>query len=128
MNELFARIDETPVSKNRTVLKMVRGMQVFLKPKARFARDGTPVPGRTNARIRKLRRLWRRAANKGRGLAVKARGQTSGEGGIRAENVVWIFGSGRTGSTWLGSIMGEIKGQTVWREPLVGTLFGNLYY
>jgi Sulfotransferase family len=101
---------------------------VFLKPKARVARDGTPVPDRTSARIRKLRRLWRRAANKGRGLAVRARGRTSGEGGIRAENVVWIFGSGRTGSTWLGSIMGEMKGQTVWREPLVGTLFGNLYY
>jgi hypothetical protein len=25
-------------------------------------------------------------------------------------------------------MMGEMEGQTVWREPLIGALFGNLYY
>ena len=49
-------------------------------------------------------------------------------GGIRAENVVWIFGAGRTGSTWLSAMMGEFEGHVAWREPLVGALFGNLYY
>jgi hypothetical protein len=47
---------------------------------------------------------------------------------VRPENVVWIFGSGRTGSTWLSTMMDEMSNQTVWREPLVGALFGNLYY
>jgi hypothetical protein len=28
----------------------------------------------------------------------------------------------------LASMMEELKGHTVWREPLVGALFGNLYY
>lgn len=48
--------------------------------------------------------------------------------GIRPENMVWIFGYGRTGSTWLAAMMEEIKGHEVWFEPCVGELFGNLYY
>ncbi|CAN5886504.1 sulfotransferase domain-containing protein [soil metagenome] len=43
-------------------------------------------------------------------------------------NLVWIFGSGRSGSTWLAGMMGELEGFTLWNEPLVGTLFGDLYY
>src|ERR687894_904801 len=49
-------------------------------------------------------------------------------GGIRAENIIWIFGAGRTGSTWLSAMLGEFEGHAVWKEPLVGALFGNLYY
>jgi hypothetical protein len=47
---------------------------------------------------------------------------------IRPENVVWILGSPRTGSTWLASMMEEFEGHTVWREPYVGQLFGRFYY
>ncbi len=47
---------------------------------------------------------------------------------IRPENIVWIFGTGRTGSTWLAFMMEELEGHTVWREPYVGELFGRLYY
>jgi hypothetical protein len=42
---------------------------------------------------------------------------------IRAENVVWIFGAGRTGSSWLSRMMGELEGHEVWFEPWVGALF-----
>jgi len=42
---------------------------------------------------------------------------------IRAENLVWIFGAGRTGSSWLSAMMGELEGHTVWFEPWVGALF-----
>ena len=49
-------------------------------------------------------------------------------GSIRPENVVWIFGAPRTGSTWLSDMMEEGENQTVWREPTVGALFGNPYY
>jgi hypothetical protein len=51
-----------------------------------------------------------------------------GSRGIRPQNIVWIFGAARTGSTWLSEMMGDLQGHTVWREPLVGALFGNLYY
>jgi hypothetical protein len=47
---------------------------------------------------------------------------------VKPENIVWIFGSGRSGSTWLSSMMGALDRQTVWDEPWVGTLFGNFYY
>jgi hypothetical protein len=48
--------------------------------------------------------------------------------GISPENVIWIFGYARTGSTWLAFMMEELEGHTVWREPYVGLLFGRLYY
>jgi hypothetical protein len=48
--------------------------------------------------------------------------------GIRAESIIWIFGAGRTGSTWLSRMMGELEEHAVWNEPLVGALFGDLYY
>ncbi len=47
---------------------------------------------------------------------------------IRPENIVWIFGNPKTGSTWLSWMMEELEGHAVWREPYVGELFGRLYY
>jgi len=48
--------------------------------------------------------------------------------GVKPENIVWIFGSGRSGSTWLSSMMGDVEGHAMWAEPWVGTLFGRFYY
>lgn len=48
--------------------------------------------------------------------------------GIRPENIVWVFGSGRTGSSWLTFMMGALPDHTRWNEPLIGYLFGHLYY
>jgi hypothetical protein len=47
--------------------------------------------------------------------------------GLKPENIVWIFGTGRSGSSWLRSMMGEMRGCRVWEEPLVGKLFGEFY-
>jgi hypothetical protein len=49
------------------------------------------------------------------------------DGGVDPANVVWIFGSGRSGSTWLRRMMGEMPGHRVWEEPMVGALFGEFY-
>jgi hypothetical protein len=48
--------------------------------------------------------------------------------GVRAENLVWILGTPRVGSTWLGAMMGSLKGHKLWHEPLVGRLFGYFFY
>jgi len=48
-------------------------------------------------------------------------------GGVDPESLVWIFGSGRSGSTWLRRMMGEMQGHRVWEEPMVGALFGEFY-
>ena len=49
-------------------------------------------------------------------------------GHVKSENVIWIFCTGRSGSTWLAAMLGELQNSTVWTEPLVGDLFGTLYY
>jgi hypothetical protein len=46
---------------------------------------------------------------------------------LRADRLVWIFGTGRSGSTWLASMMGDIAGGRLWNEPLVGKLFGDFH-
>jgi sulfotransferase family protein len=46
---------------------------------------------------------------------------------IRPENVVWIFGSARSGSTWLRDMMKDMDRHQLWEEPLVGQLFGEFH-
>jgi hypothetical protein len=77
------------------------------------------------SQVQRLKRIWQRIETRGRRLGIRAsrkpdRGKTSG---INPENIVWIFGAGRTGSTWLSQMMGELEGCAVWFEPWVGMLF-----
>jgi hypothetical protein len=73
----------------------------------------------------RFKRALRRAVRKGESLRLRAR---RSPGDVRPENIVWIFGTGRSGSTWLGSMMGSLEGCAMWNEPLVGNLFGNFHY
>ncbi len=50
--------------------------------------------------------------------------QTSG---VNPENMIWIFCTSRSGSTWLRSMMAELGEHKVWEEPRVGQLFGDFY-
>jgi hypothetical protein len=130
-----------PVSiKNRLAFEVARGVEVFLSVEAGVARKGdatakkgaawSPVRRTSFAGAQRLKRLGRRAlAERGLGLRGVV-GRTPGEalapasrGGVNPGNVVWIFGAGRSGSTWLASMMGELEGQHVWFEPWVGALF-----
>ena len=45
-----------------------------------------------------------------------------------AEGVVWIFGSARTGSTWLGKMLGDLAGVGWWSEPAIGAMVGEFYF
>ena len=85
-----------PVFRYRKVLDMLRGTKAFLNLEAGVTRGA--VPARTN--------LDGRSA-----------------GGIAPGNMIWIFGTGRTGSTWLAAMMEEPEGHDVWFEPRVGTVF-----
>ena len=81
-----------------------------------------------------LERAVRRAA-RGQGASKPAGPRIGGKEGrntgrdtgrdtaVKPENIVWIFGAGRTGSSWLSAMMGELEGHTVWFEPWVGALF-----
>jgi hypothetical protein len=118
-------------------------MKAFLRVGASVTRDETAEsthgPGalksdgasvRNNTRVQRFKEAGSRLVRKGRALRARGRHRTRGEepDGIRPENMVWIFATARTGSTWLADMMGAMKNQTIWREPLVGALFGNLYY
>jgi hypothetical protein len=101
------------------------------------ARDLRAFLGKHKRRIvnqnRELEQARQQLASKDRELAeLRAQLVRSGAGteasGIDPGNIVWIFGSGRSGSTWLSSMMGDIEGHALWGEPWVGALFGNYYY
>lgn len=47
---------------------------------------------------------------------------------IQPGNIVWIFGHGRSGTTWLMRMLQEPEGHVSWAEPWVGALFGLPYY
>lgn len=52
---------------------------------------------------------------------LEARIENDGDS-LRPENMIWVFGQRRTGTTWLGQIMGEID--ALWPEPYIGEIFG----
>lgn len=101
-----------PILRDSKVLA-VRGIRAFLNIEAGITRSNAPQPIRPRARSRR---------------PVENGKPARKSDGIKAENVVWIFGFGRSGSTWLSSMMGDMSGHAVWPEPLIGLLFGRFYY
>jgi hypothetical protein len=47
--------------------------------------------------------------------------------GVNPANVVWIFCTARSGSTWLRSMLDDLVDGEIWEEPKVGRLFGEFY-
>ncbi len=90
---------------------------------------------RVAKKSRTLRRARALTAGRGRQVQLelaRARAALAGEGsGTRSAvdpaNMIWIFGSGRSGSTWLRAMMSELGAHRVWEEPMVGRLFGEFY-
>jgi hypothetical protein len=134
-----------PVLRNRIALEVARGVKAFLSVEADVtrgevsrpeSRPGTQktfgVSGRIGTQVLKLRRIGGRVKQVGRRVVgakwspvarIRRNLRSIGSGGLNPENIVWIFGAGRTGSTWLARMMGELEGHTVWFEPRVGDLF-----
>jgi hypothetical protein len=123
-----------PVFNSRTVIELARGIRAFLNLEAGFTRGEKParasgVEEQPASHAGELARVRMRLEDKEREIAgLKQRLAAPRAGGVNPESVVWIFCSNRSGSTWLSSMMGEIEGHEVWNEPLVGKLFGDLYY
>lgn len=127
-----------PIFRQHLIFEVTKGLKAFLNLEGGVVRAGTP-PGRLRADAsqapgngRALRRAERRLEKQDLEIAelraqLGANG-TAPAGGVRPENIIWMFSDGRSGSTWLASLMGALKGFASWREPNVGTLFGMLYY
>src|SRR5215216_1484327 len=114
---------------------MIRSMRAFLNLQAGVTRSGEapPPPWLSQAQqIEELKGARRELASKEQELrelrARLIRSKTVIEaGGLKPENVVWIFGTGRSGNTWLTAMMEDV-GHAVWTEPAIGRLFGEFYY
>jgi hypothetical protein len=123
-----------PVFNSRTVFELAWGMKAFLSLEAGLTRGEMPAKapvasGPPAAQIEELARVREQLEVREQEIAgLRQRLAAPRAGGVDPGNVVWIFCSNRSGSTWLSQVMGEIEGHEVWNEPLVGKLFGDLYY
>lgn len=101
-----------PVFKTRTTLEFFQGVRAFLNLEGGVTRG--PV---TDAVVAA------ETAEEPPSAAPEKTRDTS----ISPESLVWIFGSGKTGSTWLSHMMADLEGYKLWAEPDIGKLFGNSY-
>lgn len=146
-----------PVYRQRLILEIAKGLKAFLSLEAGVGRSapwssenhpGSEQRGqreavaKKNENLKKLRvsvaqknetiaslqrRLAETAESDG-GASAPAPGQEASDANpIDPQNMIWIFGSGRSGSTWLRSMMSELDEHRVWEEPMVGLLFGRFY-
>jgi hypothetical protein len=119
-----------PNLQQHAVLDVAGNLRTYLKFEVGITRGEVPdpaAPGRTPdllyeqlaAKDREISRLRARLAA-GKGDATT--------GGIPPDHFIWIFGVARTGSSWLGAMMGDLDGHATWYEPYVGDVFGYAYY
>lgn len=99
-------------------------------PKASTAPSGNQETARQDARLRRLRNhLDEKEQENARLREQLAEGSYERLGGyVKPENMIWIFGFGRSGSSWLISMMVDLEGYASWDEPYVGEIFGTAYY
>jgi hypothetical protein len=132
-----------PAYKNHTVFEFARGVKAFFNLAVGITRGDAPSPEELEARLRaqaqELAGARRRVEAQDRRIR-ELQGLTSAEGGgdarrggaeagtklgnVDPQNIVWILGSPRTGSTWLSQILGELEGHAEWREPFFGVVLG----
>ena len=96
-----------PVFKNQLALDLIRGVRVFLNLEAGIVRGNAPKPQPRQH--------------------PKPPVPEKQKSGVRPENMVWIFGTARTGSTWLMKMMSSLRLYSAWNEPTVGEFFGEYY-
>jgi hypothetical protein len=125
---------------------IVRSVRAFLNLQAGITRGGTvPWPAladqdrQLEESPRELAEL--QAQSTGNGVDDSRQGQAGLPGlagyeanglmaqkSVREEQLIWMFGYSRTGSSWLSWMMAELENQERWHEPYVGMLFGIFMY
>jgi hypothetical protein len=102
-----------PVFENRFVVEIVRNVRLLLEVRAGVVRGDyppkAPAPPESKVAV----------------ATESAEGTPKPEkpDGVRQGDIVWIFGAGRTGSTWLARLLAEPEGRELWFEPQLGHLF-----
>jgi len=134
-----------PIFRQRVAVT-IRNVRAFLNLEAGVVRGGVPESGSgtqgtsgaarepsdtgQDQRIESLRRELGEKNRENARLRSQLAAGSFGlpDGDVKPENVIWMFGSGRTGSSWLSTMMGDLEGHARWNEPYVGELFGTAYY
>ena len=84
-----------------------------------------------NTHFRKGYLLLKGSYHRGRlrstGLLTNRAERGARTGGVDPANIVWIFCTSRSGSTWLRSMLEDIAPGETWEEPKVAKLFGGFY-
>lgn len=130
-----------PVYRNRIAFEIDRNLKAFLNLEAGVVRGALPgpdtakparkAPGQSDPRLKKEVEQLRRQLNEKEEELARLKldnGPAKDTKTIQPENMIWMFGMARTGSTWLSAMMGDLSGYSRWNEPLVGALFGHQYY
>ncbi|MGI8649767.1 MAG: sulfotransferase domain-containing protein [Rubrobacter sp.] len=86
------------------------------------------IRNRIKARVKALRRqVFRRVKATARRIGMtedeRRREVLASRAEALAPRVVWIFGGGRSGTTWLAAVIRDMPDQRVWFEPNVGKVF-----
>jgi hypothetical protein len=121
-----------PAIKTYRTLELPRRLRAFMRFEAGVGR-GWPLDEANQIESLKRRlaqaekRLSRREAQLD---ALRQRPATGAQphSVIDPADLIWIFGTARTGSTWLSAMIGTLDNNVEWREPYVGALFGSFYY
>jgi hypothetical protein len=117
-----------PVFRSNTVFKLTRDVKAFLNLEGGITRGTPPAAEQQIEEQRQLLESKDREIARLRVELLADGAGTQNNAGINPENIVWIFGTARVGSTWLAAMMSDLEGYTMWREPRVGALFGHYYY
>jgi hypothetical protein len=138
-NDVLEQESEMPIFDRGRVPRVLRPIKAALNRKNGSARDPEPssIQEKTETRRRdsdgkQIAELLQMLESRDREIArLKTKLLTSGaraqDGSMDPRNVIWMFGSGRTGSNWLGRMMADIEDHAVWQEPQVGSLFAFYY-
>jgi LPS sulfotransferase NodH len=134
-----------PVFKNHMVLEITRGITAFLKLDAGLVRGEPPTFEFAEPRVGKIEQPQSQVGKQGKQLGqgpqeqerdqritqLQERSDMDGSSAparsVNPTNIVWIFGAGRSGSTWLANMMAEMPRTLFWNEPMIGRLFGEFY-
>src|SRR5215204_2678503 len=115
----------------RAVLDLAKDVRAYLRFEVGIIRG--EVPGSAEVLSRPPNLLQEQLASRDREISrlrarLAARDSDTTIGGIPPEHFIWVFGVARTGSSWLGAMMGDLDDHATWYEPYVGDVFGYAYY
>jgi len=119
-----------PNLQQHAVLDVAGNVRAYLKFEVGITRGEVPglaEGGRPQDPLREQLAAKDREISRLRARLAEGDGNAS-TGGIPPENLIWVFGVARTGSSWLGAMMGDLDDHATWYEPYVGDVFGYAYY